>query len=196
MAEAFYNQLDAQSKLDNTICMYERVPMYIKCPAELILSDRVKAISLLDSSELILKYTDDAFSYSPSELGYFQTESEATYLTRASARANVEGLTIRSIAQPINHDDFRSSRMYNCILGLHPKFEDAIKELSFKKLSVAFHRHACVKRIDRKSCLVEFRGRTVAVFRIDQNKLTMFMSTDKLAKHILKSTGLLKYATL
>lgn len=163
MATRLYSPSDAQSKLHNTICRYKGIPYMVLVPNELIVTDRIKLVSLVDQSEQVIMYTSDDFDYSAFELGWYRGPGFVKYLSRVPGRYNNLGMTRNNIDETLSNQQFFSREMHDCILGRHLSFVDARKAVwETKDVGVPFHRHAAIIKIDMYNAVIKYIQRTLA----------------------------------
>lgn len=163
MATRLYTPADAQSKLQNTICRYKGVPYMVLTPSDLIVTDHVKLVSLLDQSEQIVAYTSDDFDYSAFELGWYRGPGFVKYLSRVPGRYNNLGMARNNLDETLSNKQFFSREMYHCITGSHVSFNEACKLIwETNDVGVPFHRHAAIVKLDPYNAVIKYIQRTLA----------------------------------
>lgn len=145
MAEAFFNDRDAQRRLDRTFCSYEGVPYYIRYYNK-------ETVSLYKTDDMLnrfmqVEYTSNKFSYEPMTLGYLNQENLkiAYYLERDTTRDQRYGIPIahlRSDGFKIQIAKLNCKGTESMLLNKYPTLVEA-KDMVIKEgwTSAGFHRN-------------------------------------------------------
>jgi hypothetical protein len=164
MGMAFHSVEDKRMKLHNTICMWKGKPYMVNADQA---GQTVVLQTLAGRAEpKAVKYTDDDFDYRSVPLGYVNYGINALYLVRLPTRQNRQGLNPEQMRIVGNqrfaiYDFLNTKNMESCILGEHPPFEEALRQVTEgEAASRAFHRHCSIKREGSRIAL-EYRGRIV-----------------------------------
>lgn len=178
MGIAYYSQEDAQMRLNRTICRYKGLPVYVEVYNEdptntlrlsvLPLNHNVRRVTFKILS------TDPDFVHRSPELGYLNhkwgDEYNAWYYSRSPKRKQQQGLSAGNVdvfnAHGPHFSDVSLSQCFcDMIVGVYPKFDDCLERVMEGDVKgVAFHRYACIRRIDGHNISLFFKERMVAMY--------------------------------
>lgn len=178
MGKAFFSAEDKRQKLHQSICMYKGKPCYVQCSPD----HKVNTVTITTLAGRgvgkNIEYTDDEFNYKDIRLGYINYGLEAIYLVRQPIRQYKQGLcheVIKTVPEGIAYvpDMVRSKSMENCILGEHPEYSKALKDVvDGEATSRAFSRH-CAVGTDKNFIYLYYRGRRVGQMRYDSDEFVL-----------------------
>ena len=187
MADKFWSIDDAFSKMNDTVCLYKGEPFRVLVNNPGIHSDEVYLLDLRDPSiDRVVKYTSDDFDYGTPELGWFKTKQRTLYLCRRPGRFNNVGLNRSNLDEMLHREEFYSKHLYNCIMGIHPTFEEAFKNV-WTSGAEPFGRHISLVRDDAFNASIKYINRVVGRINLSGNISPVLSSrkdTLKLLKHL------------
>jgi hypothetical protein len=191
MAQKLYNRDDVIGKLQNTICLYKGVPCKVTITdGELLRQDKVTIHPLNGSPSQNITYTSDDFNYSCVELGWFKHRERVSFLCRMPGRYNNLGLARNNLDEAISSEAFFSKEMHDCVLGIHPTFHDALKQIwTDAQGTIPFHRNAALIREDNNNAVVTFINKRIALVSRDGSIQPYQSSNPKLFHKLLTRIG-------
>lgn len=161
MGTAYYDPRSVSLRLDRTICMYKGEPLYVELGAhhDPSLSTRIGpdywhilwGTRLKGGTKWIkdIDYRSPDFDYRALPLGYINHCGGAYYLARSPARQQKQGLcrssTIFVGEQPQVGTWWASKDLHDCIMGIYPSLDKALKDLEeYKAMKVAVSRNVAI----------------------------------------------------
>ncbi len=179
MGNAYYTQEDVHMRLHNSICKYKGEPVFIFVN----LRDPVNTIylSTLQGAKEVMRNlkimtTDPDFVHRSLELGYVNygqggyRPGNAYYYARIPQRRQIQGISANNVTVLDAHgpsfgEIMGSTYVRNMLTNSYPTYADAIKQVEEGDVKgVAFHRHACVRRVDGHNISLFFKERGVALW--------------------------------
>lgn len=178
MGNAYFSQEDVQMRFNRTICRYKKEPVYV----EVNIRDPLNVVKITSIPQkgpnafrqFQVLTTDPDFVHRSPELGYvnykWRNLNDAYYFVRAPKRMQQQGLSHNNVDALNEHgpsfSDVWTSEMFrNMIVGVYPDYETSKQfVLEGDVKGVAFHRHACIRRLDGNNISLFFRERMVAMY--------------------------------
>lgn len=169
MGQKFHSNDDAFQKLQNTIIMYEGEPHYISNAKDFLRVDNQVEVRKLGAlGTKLVDYTSDAFDYNNIELGYLTVPGVgAAHVCRRPGRYSFVGIKPENVDSFFDSGTFYGQPMYDCIMGNHPSFRDALKKLQGK--ITPFHRHAAIYLDDPFNMSIMYMNKRIATVTKDGN---------------------------
>jgi len=182
MAKPYIRQEDCHQRLNDTICTYENLPVFVLvnmdfpvnnihiCPLHVVAAPTEKRAK----ATKIIHVADPLFSVYPVELGYVQARLDTVcHLKRLADRRTKQGLSINSVKATVLPP---SSFFYSeCMTALWTDKYDSFQHCLDNALraingnlvgSWCFNRHACVSAA-AGSIFLEFQENAVAKLNLE-----------------------------
>lgn len=178
MGIGYFAQEDAQMRLNRTICRYKGRPVYVEVNVE----DPLNVVKVtyipfnlhVKRNSLRILTTDPDFVHRSPELGYVNFDWNGAhncyYYARSPKRKQQQGLSSGNVDVLDKHgpsfsDIWMSQNFCDLIVNVFPKYDECITRiLEGDVKGVAFHRHACIRRLDGHNIGLFFKERMVAMY--------------------------------
>jgi len=189
MARGFLTKEDLQMRLDGTICMYDKEPVYVRLDME---NADPNSVALYEMGKLSRYWkkvlvTADAFSLAPIPLGYANLYENCHYVSRIPERRQKQGICGQNLhvtnRHMLNSQWWTSKDFGDAIRG---KFPDQRKALTRVENSdeggswsaCAFHRNFCYKKLEGNNIGLLYRDRLIALYNNKNERFELIQSTE------------------
>lgn len=187
MPKRYLNEHDLVMRLDQVICFYKGEPYYIRA-----LNGEFPKINLVNiykkdvNQNFQIDHDDPNLDTSFPELGYFNYQKNAIWLSKFPDRKQAQGLRAQNIrSNPTILNGFSSTKdFYNFLKGDYPTVDTALDSLKEEKVrSIAVSRNFALSRDNKVQITLLYRKRPIgfycektSVFRINQTEESSFLT--------------------
>jgi hypothetical protein len=194
MGVKFFNVNKRNTRLNNTVCLYEGEPVYVACTPSLHTDPPLKETEVYithlpkktgagtkASKTVVVDYTDDKFSYIAFQLGYADVGQGVAYISRNPSRTQHAGLSDFNVlfdgdVNSLSNRLLKSHELYRCIKGLYTSFDEALLTIdSGQRTACAIDRYFAIEE-DGNVLYLYYRTNTIGIKTQNREDFTIFPS--------------------